>query len=81
MNLEERNQDNKALLGFKGSMDLFMGAIYVAVSVFVWKFPSAMDQFGKVPVGAFSILFGLYGVFRIYRGWSSIRVMMNKRKQ
>lgn len=81
MNVEDRNQDNKALLGFKGSMDLFMGAVYVAVAGFVWRFPSALDQFGKVPVGAFSLLFGAYGVFRIYRGWVSIKAMMQQRKR
>lgn len=79
MNLDERNQENKALSGFKGSMDLFMGALYVAVALYIWKYPIGLEQFKGFPVTAFSILFGAYGAFRIYRGWTAIRSMITRK--
>lgn len=80
MNLEDRNEGNQAMQGFRGAMDLFMGALYVGVSVYAAQNPALTDQFG-MSVYVFSGLFGLYGLFRLYRGISSFKGSLKQRKK
>lgn len=78
MNVEERNRDHKALNGFKGAMDLGMGLIYIGVSAYVATNPSLTEPYG-VSVYIFSVLFGAYGIFRLYRGLVTFKNAVKKR--
>lgn len=78
MSLEEFDQENKAVSGFKGTLDLFMGAIYIAVSGFCYLRQDSIEQFRYINVYLFVILFGSYGIFRIYRGWRKMKGIMKR---
>ncbi len=68
MNIDERNEKNKAYTGFRAAVDLSMGLIYVIVALYCLYFPWVLAQFGKMNVYILVSLFALYGAFRLYRG-------------
>lgn len=73
MSLEEFDQDNKAVSGFKGSMDLVMGVIYLTVSGYCYFRQESIEQFRMINPNIFVILFASYGIFRMYRGWRKMK--------
>lgn len=70
---EQEYQETKATLGFKASVDLAMGFLYIVIAIYCLLFPAVLDQFGKMDFRWILGLFGLYGVFRIYRGIMGLR--------
>ncbi len=65
---EEEQDESKATKGFKASVDLAMGLLYIVIAVYCLIFPAVLEQFGKIDFRWILGLFGLYGIFRIYRG-------------
>ncbi|MCB0696423.1 MAG: hypothetical protein KDC07_03605 [Chitinophagaceae bacterium] len=74
MNPEDRNARNKGYINFRGSMHIGMGGLYLAVgsAVIYFKNFGVLELSGAVAytIGAAMIL---YGVFRIWRGWTDLR--------
>lgn len=75
MNIEERNEKNKAYKNFRSVLHLGMGALYIALGVFVMYFKS----FGAytLPISlayVFGILMLVYGAFRVWRGMADFRM-------
>jgi hypothetical protein len=65
---EEEQHESKATKGFKASVDITMGFLYIVIAVYCFIFPAVLDQFGKIDFQWVLGLFCLYGIFRIYRG-------------
>jgi|694.fasta_scaffold120839_2 hypothetical protein len=80
---DETDDESKATTGFRASMDLFMGIMYVLISGFCLLRPGYMKQFGNLSDSFIYIICGLfllYGVFRVYRGWQNFaKAFLNKR--
>ena len=69
--LEEQEEESKANTGFRASLDLFMGIIYVLISSFCVINPGYVRQFGDPSTNTIYIiaaLFCFYGLFRVFRG-------------
>ena len=65
---EQEQEESKATLGFKASVDLAMGLLYIVIAIYCFLFPAVLEQFGSKEFRWILALFGLYGVFRMYRG-------------
>jgi hypothetical protein len=70
---EQEQQESKATLGFKASVDLAMGLLYIVIAIYCFLFPAVLEQFGNMNFRWILSLFGLYGVFRIYRGMIGLK--------
>ncbi len=68
MNSDTEERINKATLGFKSSLDIGMGVLYILIPIYALLIPSISEQYGKGLVYSLGVLFILYGGFRIYRG-------------
>lgn len=74
MNIEERNKGSRGYKGFKGSLHLGMGGLYLVVGTAVIYFKA----FGAMVLSAgiayaIGISMLLYGAFRIWRGWMDLK--------
>lgn len=78
---EEEQQESKATQGFKASVDLAMGVLYIVIAVYCFLFPHVLEQFGKMDFRWILGLFGLYGVFRIYRGITGLKKSLERNKK
>jgi hypothetical protein len=78
---EQEYQESKATLGFKASVDLAMGFLYIVIAIYCFLFPAVLDQFGKMDFRWILGLFGLYGVFRIYRGIMGLRKTIKRTRR
>jgi hypothetical protein len=78
---EQEYQESKATLGFKASVDLAMGLLYIVIAIYCFLFPAVLNQFGKMDFRWILGLFGLYGVFRIYRGVMGLRKTINRTRR
>lgn len=61
---------------FRASVDMGMGVIYMVVSFFATQTAYIVENYGKGLSYSISLLFFLYGVFRVYRGFDAIRQSM-----
>jgi hypothetical protein len=68
MNLNERNNSNKAYGQFRSSLDMAMGLLYIVISGYAMKMNFIIEEYGKTSVWVIASLFIFYGVFRIIRG-------------
>jgi hypothetical protein len=78
---DEEQEENKAVKSFRGSMDLFMGVVYIMISAFCIKNPNYLKQFGGFPndiIYVIASMFLCYGMFRCYRGLQTIRSLLHK---
>ena len=78
---EQEYQESKATLGFKASVDLAMGFLYIVIAIYCFLFPAVLEQFGKMDFRWILGLFGLYGVFRIYRGIMGLRKTIKRTRR
>jgi hypothetical protein len=78
---EDEQDESKATKGFKASVDLAMGFLYIAIAVYCFMFPAVLDQFGKIDFRWVLGLFGLYGIFRIYRGIVGFKKMTTRTRR
>lgn len=65
---------NKVYNSFKAALHIGMGGVYLAISIAVIYFKA----FGTIPLTPtvayiIGILTGLYGIFRLWRGWMDIK--------
>lgn len=72
MNIDERNDESKAYLGFRASLDLSMGVLYIFISVYAALQVFIIEQFGESTVYTIAGLFVFYGFVRLYRGYSAL---------
>lgn len=61
---------------FRASVDTGMGIIYMVVSYYATQTAYIVENYGKGLSYSISLLFFLYGVFRVYRGFDAIRQSM-----
>lgn len=61
---------------FRASVDMGMGIIYMVVSYYATQTAYIVENYGKGLSYTISLLFFLYGIFRVYRGFESIRQSM-----
>lgn len=74
MNHEERNLNNRGYNTFRGTVHIGMGGLYVAIAVIVIYLQSTGTlEISKAATYGFSILAIIYGLFRMWRGWTYIR--------
>ncbi len=66
---------------FKSSVDLGMGIIYMVVSYYASQTAFIIEEYGLGLVYTISLLFFLYGVFRIYRGFIALKAGMKPRNR
>ena len=78
---EQEQEESKATVGFKASVDLAMGFLYIVIAIYCFLFPAVLDQFGKMDFRWILGLFGLYGVFRIYRGIMGLRKTIKRTRR
>ena len=78
---EQEYQESKATLGFKASVDLAMGFLYIVIAIYCFLFPAVLEQFGSKEFRWILGLFGLYGVFRIYRGIMGLRKTIKRTRR
>lgn len=71
-------QESKATVGFRASIDFAMGVLYLIVAGYVFLFPELLLQFGNISVYVFSGLAAAYGLFRIIRGVYRFRDMQKR---
>lgn len=74
MDIDERNSKSQGYSRFRSTMHLTMGAFYLMFGGVILY----LKSFGNMdlsPVLAYSIgsMMLLYGVFRIWRGWTDMR--------
>jgi hypothetical protein len=70
---EQEYQESKATLGFKASVDLAMGILYIVIAIYCFLFPAVLEQFGSKEFRWILALFGFYGLFRLYRGMLGLK--------
>jgi hypothetical protein len=70
---EQEYQESKATVGFKASVDLAMGILYIVIAIYCFLFPAVLEQFGSKEFRWILALFGLYGLFRLYRGMLGLK--------
>jgi hypothetical protein len=78
---EQEQEESKATVGFKASVDLAMGFLYIVIAIYCFLFPAVLEQFGKMDFRWILGLFGLYGVFRIYRGIMGLRKTIKRTRR
>lgn len=74
MDHEERNLKSKGYTNFRGSLHIGLGALYLAIGGAVLK----TKHFGYMELSSaaayiFGALLLLYGIFRVWRGWTYMR--------
>jgi hypothetical protein len=70
---EQEQEESKATVGFKASVDLAMGILYIVIAIYCFLFPAVFEQFGSKEFRWILALFGLYGLFRLYRGMLGLK--------
>lgn len=76
MDREDRNNKSKVYNSFRGSLNMGMGVIYLAIGVSVIYFKSfgVMELSNMVSYIIGAVLL-LYGSFRLWRGWMDLKSM------
>jgi hypothetical protein len=80
LEIEERNEGNKAYTSFKSSLDLSMGILYIIIAGYATQMPFIIEAYGKKTVYIIGGLFVLYGLFRFYRGFVGIKNIFLKKR-
>lgn len=74
MEREERNKKSSVYTGFRGSLHIGMGGIYLAIGISVIYFKSfgvmELNDLTAYVIGAVLLL---YGAFRVWRGWTDLK--------
>ncbi|HMN32674.1 MAG: hypothetical protein IT215_08990 [Chitinophagaceae bacterium] len=78
MNRDTEQRINKASLGFKSSLDIGMGFLYIIIPAYAFAMPSIIEQYGKGTVYTIGGLFIFYGGFRIFRGLMALQKFFKK---
>ncbi len=78
MNRDTDQRINKASLGFKSSLDIGMGFLYIIIPAYAFAIPSIIEQYGKGTVYTIGGLFIFYGGFRIVRGILALQKFFKK---
>lgn len=68
MRNNEEQEESKATIGFRASVDLAMGVLYIVISSYFMIFPYLIESFWKYDVKILGGLLIFYGLFRIVRG-------------
>ena len=61
---------------FRASVDIGMGVIYMVVSFYATQTAYIVENYGKGLSYSISLLFFMYGLFRVYRGFNAIKQSM-----
>lgn len=64
---------------FRSSVDIGMGLIYMVVSYYASQTAFIIEEYGRGLVYSIALLFFLYGLFRIYRGYIALRGAMTSK--
>lgn len=64
---------------FKSAVDIGMGVIYMVVSYYASQTGYIVEEYGRGLVYTIALLFFLYGLFRIYRGYIALRGAMESK--
>lgn len=78
MNIEDRNDKQKAYKQFRASIDMAMGVFYIIIPIYAMRMQFIVEAYGKSLVYTISGLFIAYGIFRIIRSIMAFREIFSK---
>ncbi|MBK7762368.1 MAG: hypothetical protein IPI46_03215 [Bacteroidetes bacterium] len=81
MNIEERNDKQKAYKQFRASIDMAMGLIYIIIPIYAMNMQFIVAAYGKSLVYTIGGLFIAYGLFRMIRSLMAFREILSISKR
>lgn len=74
MNIEDRNRRSRGINNFRGSLGIGMGGFMATVGGgVIYYTKNGLMNMNPTVAYALGVLFIIYGIFRIWRGWVMLK--------